>query len=122
VGITDDSNDQGAQEALRVEWCRSRAHAMRWSEEVVLLREEIWHAGWWTGRRMLHESLTSELTEGMIAYAMMQATIRQLIRGSFRRLWRGSDELISSGLGADNDVLDLPEAASHKLLDMPPLG
>jgi hypothetical protein len=27
--------------ALRIEWCRSRARAMRWSEEVLLLREEM---------------------------------------------------------------------------------
>ncbi|KAL0952230.1 hypothetical protein HGRIS_006520 [Hohenbuehelia grisea] len=39
----------------RVQWCQSRARAMRWSEEAELLQEEMcrvsrffdWHAGWW---------------------------------------------------------------------------
>ncbi|KAG1843773.1 hypothetical protein DFJ58DRAFT_717719 [Suillus subalutaceus] len=42
-------------EALRVEWCRSRACANQWVEEVELLLEEMrcvsaflaWHAAWW---------------------------------------------------------------------------
>ena len=48
--------------ALRIEWCRVRARAMRWSEEVLLLREEMrrvlvfleWQATWWEKRAVSH--------------------------------------------------------------------
>jgi hypothetical protein len=116
--------------ALRIEWCRSRARAMRWSEEVLLLREEMrrvlqfleWHAGWWEDRRSLHEGLTSELAEGMTAYASKQANIRRSIRKSFNHLWRASDEFIALGIGSDNDILDLQHPATFKVLNMPPIG
>lgn len=116
--------------ALRVEWCRSRARAMRWSEEVVLLREEMrrvlafmeWHADWWEGRQALHEDLDAVLDEGMRAYAGKQAHIRRSMRNHFNHLWRCSDQFIALGIGADNEILDLREAASHNLLAMRPLG
>ena len=147
VGITEDSDDEGVQEgtswliiiileiantshlALRVEWCRSHARAMRWSEEVLLLREEMrrvlafleWHADWWEDRRALHEELDSVLDEGMKAYAGKQAHIRRTMRKYFNNLWRSSDQFIALGIGADNDILDLREAASYNLLDLPAL-
>jgi hypothetical protein len=100
---------------------------MGWSEEVLLLREEMrrvlefleWHAGWWEDRRSLHSALTPELAEGMLAYSSKQASIRRSIGASFNSLWRSSDELINLGIGADNDILDLRQAASLKLLDLP---
>jgi hypothetical protein len=88
---------------------------MGWSEEVLLLREEMrrvlefleWHAGWWEDRRSLHSVLKPELAEGMLAYSSKQASIRRSIGASFNSLWRSSDELINLGIGADNDILDL---------------
>ncbi|PBK58209.1 hypothetical protein ARMSODRAFT_1028440 [Armillaria solidipes] len=35
--------EEGLQEALRIEWCKSRARAQRWQEECELLTEEIRH-------------------------------------------------------------------------------
>jgi hypothetical protein len=105
----------------------ARARAMRWSEEVLLLREEMrrilaffdWHAGWWEARRALHENLTPQMAEGMNAYACKQAQLRRSLRTSFNHLWRSSEQLISLGIGADNDILDLREAATWRLLDLP---
>lgn len=112
---------------LRIEWCMARARAMRWSEEVLLLREEMrrvlaffdWHASWWEGRAALHENLTPQMAEGMNAYARKQAHLRRSLRTSFNHLWRCSEQLISLGIGADNDILDLREAATWRLLDLP---
>jgi hypothetical protein len=44
---------------VRVEWCKARARAMHWSEEVELLQEEMrrvlqffgWQATWWDSQR-----------------------------------------------------------------------
>ncbi|KAF8993262.1 hypothetical protein BDZ89DRAFT_973013, partial [Hymenopellis radicata] len=35
------SGSAGLQDALRIEWCKSRARALRWQEECLLLREEM---------------------------------------------------------------------------------
>ena len=68
---------------LRVEWCKARARAMRWSEEVLLLQEEMrrvmayhaWRARWWDDQSMRSFGLSDELTEGLAAYAQRQAKI-----------------------------------------------
>ncbi|KAK0237943.1 hypothetical protein EDD85DRAFT_921417 [Armillaria nabsnona] len=36
-----EGGEEGLQEALRIEWCKSRARAQRWQEECELLTEEI---------------------------------------------------------------------------------
>ena len=114
--------------ALRIEWCRSHARAMRWSEEVLLLREEMrrvltfleWHASWWQTKGSLHTGLQPDVAEGMFAYANKQAHIRRSMASSFNDLWRGSAESIALGVGADNDILDLGLAAGTDLLEVPP--
>jgi hypothetical protein len=93
---------------------------MWWSEEVVFLQEEMrrvlafleWHADWWEGHRALHEELDAVLDEGMRAYAGKQAHILQLMRNHFNHLWHCSDQFIALGIGANNNILDLREAAS----------
>ncbi|EIW79765.1 hypothetical protein CONPUDRAFT_34829, partial [Coniophora puteana RWD-64-598 SS2] len=50
--------DDGLQDGIRTEWCKARARALRWTEEVHLLKEEmrrtlqymLWHARWWEVR------------------------------------------------------------------------
>lgn len=114
--------------ALRIEWCRVRARAMRWSEEVPMLREEMrrvleylsWHAGWWInlGNNTL-PGLSGPDREGASAYAYKQACYRQVLRSKFDGLWEHCSELASSGIGGKNDILDLDEAASSYLVDTP---
>ncbi|KAG1722257.1 hypothetical protein EDB19DRAFT_1835075 [Suillus lakei] len=49
------NQEEGLQDSLRMEWCKARARAHQWEEEVLLLREEMchvlaffeWQAGWW---------------------------------------------------------------------------
>ncbi|KAG1887839.1 hypothetical protein F4604DRAFT_1916665 [Suillus subluteus] len=40
-----EKDNNGALEDMRIEWCKARAHAMQWKEEVELLREEMCHIG-----------------------------------------------------------------------------
>lgn len=89
--------------ALKIEWCCSRARAMRFSEEVELLNERMWRmwafldweASRWeeraTERIQALESVTAgptasptmpvmlegALEEGLQAYAQRQAAIRR---------------------------------------------
>lgn len=93
---------------------------MRWSEEALLLREEMrrilafldWQARWWEGRGTLHAGLSLELMEGMSAYAAKQSYLKTALRTSFMTLWDDAAAAITSGVGADNEVLGLSKAAS----------
>src|ERR1700676_2696026 len=102
---------------------------MRWSEEVLWLREEMrrvlefleWHAHWWEDRRTVETvdiSLKPELAEGIHAYAAKQVDICRSIHSSFHHLWRGSGEFVALGIGADNDILDLQDPATYELLHL----
>lgn len=102
---------------------------MRWSEEVLILREEMrrvreflqWHATWWREKaHQVRDDITQEHAEGMFAYASRQEYIRQHIRDSFDTLWQGSKELAATGIGASNDILDLDLATSEDPISLLP--
>ncbi|KAK0489873.1 hypothetical protein EDD18DRAFT_1109746 [Armillaria luteobubalina] len=40
-GVIDNSTPGGLQDALRIEWCKLRAHMQCWDEECRLLHEEM---------------------------------------------------------------------------------
>lgn len=111
--------------ALRIQWCKARARAMRWSEEVLMLREEMrrvlaflsWHEVWWDQQALRRTDLPSEVTEGLAAYAYKQAHMRRKIRTSFDKLWRYSWASLEHGLGKDNEILELP--SSHYIPTYP---
>ncbi|KAK0471641.1 hypothetical protein IW261DRAFT_1344265 [Armillaria novae-zelandiae] len=87
--------EEGLQEALRIEWCKSRARAQRWQEECELLAEEI--------RRVkvtfqFHEKVWKDRAEkvdllGARAYALKQAALWQELEKSAAEQW--SSTLIS---------------------------
>ncbi|KAF7984577.1 hypothetical protein HWV62_13799 [Athelia sp. TMB] len=123
-GGADVEDTEGVQEALRIEWCKSRARAMRWSEEVLLLREEMrrviaflsWHADWWIrqGEGRTDIDLSPEVRQGLQAYAARQAAIRKSMATHFDSLWTTAWTKISEGEGHDSGILELePEAASY---------
>lgn len=78
-----------------MEWCKARARAHRWEEEVLLLREEMrrvlaffeWQAGWWDKQGARRQFVSHEFTEGALAYAHRQATLRRRMSTHFRSLW-----------------------------------
>ncbi|KAJ6483545.1 hypothetical protein C8R47DRAFT_1217624 [Mycena vitilis] len=85
-------------EILRIEWAKIRAKAMRYSEEVDLLEEEMrrvtqfltWRADWWTSLVGLRSALQPDeaLREGHAAYAIKQARYMVGIRDRFGLMWK----------------------------------
>lgn len=73
TGLAADSPYQ----ALRVEWARSRARALRWWEEVGLLTEEMrrsveycsWLSLWWEKKMTARGDVEPALAEGLRSYA-----------------------------------------------------
>ncbi|KAG1812298.1 hypothetical protein EV424DRAFT_108360 [Suillus variegatus] len=95
VGAIGDDNEFILSEALRIEWCKSRARASRWAEEVELLQEEMrrvaeflfWYAAWWEEQAVRRTGLTAAEREGMQGYARHQAAMRRAMRDRFLALW-----------------------------------
>ncbi|KAG1725657.1 hypothetical protein EDB19DRAFT_1897750 [Suillus lakei] len=95
-GVAEDAS-VGLHDALRIEWCKAHARAMRWEEEVDLLKEEQrrviafldWQAGWWWCQRQGRDSehLDDCLREGLKAYAERQASLRRALSAHFQALW-----------------------------------
>ena len=93
---------------MRVEWCRSHARAMRYVEEVELLLEEMrrvlafleWDRNRWNERALCASKSVNDacrpsaslenkgpLEEGMRAYALCQASVRQRLFVTFAKQW-----------------------------------
>lgn len=80
---------------MRIEWCKARARAMRWGEEVQLLQEEMrrilaflrWEAARWDGRRDDATLTNAEHEDGCVAYAKRQADLRRHLASSFEARW-----------------------------------
>ncbi|KAG1785081.1 uncharacterized protein HD556DRAFT_1314530 [Suillus plorans] len=87
--------NDGDTDGVRIEWCKSRARALRWAEEVELLREEMrrvlqflaWQAAWWDGQGNRRVRECAAETEGLKAYAARQANLRRRLGGHFCMLW-----------------------------------
>lgn len=99
---------------------------MRWSEEVLLLREEMrrvvaflqWNGEWWEERQDVLQGLEMEHNEGVNAYARKQAHIRRTIQMSFKDMWYGLDDFMVLGIGGDNEILDLAPATTSRLSNL----
>ncbi|KAJ7150169.1 hypothetical protein C8R43DRAFT_1128212 [Mycena crocata] len=107
---------QAMNEALRIEWAKTRARRLRWREEVDLLEEEMrriqvfmtWWAGWWTGLIGQRVIVDEAQREGETAYASRQAALRLALRDSFAEKWQTLPELIRRGRAGEDvsDVVD----------------
>ncbi|KAG1756383.1 uncharacterized protein EDB91DRAFT_1233212 [Suillus paluster] len=95
VAGVSNNQEEGLQDSLRVEWCKARARAHQWEEEVQLLCEEMhcvlafleWQAGWWDAQGLQHQFVSSAFTEGAVAYAHCQAMLCRRMSAQFRLLW-----------------------------------
>lgn len=95
--------------ALRIEWCRARARAHRWSEEVTLLLEEMrrilaffeWQGNWWDRQGEGLPFVSAQQSEGVNAYAKRQAAIRRALRIACIHDWKDVDEWVKMG---DRDI------------------
>ncbi|KAJ7843314.1 hypothetical protein B0H14DRAFT_3456232 [Mycena olivaceomarginata] len=73
-------------EAVRIEWAKTRARAMRWGRR-----------DWWLGRVGLRGLAEGPQREGETAYATRQAAIQATLAKEFRNEWEGLDDLIKNG-------------------------
>ena len=98
--------------ALRVQWCRSRARVMRWTEEICLVQEEMrrvcaylsWYANWWSSHADVGHMKQYDpfLTEGLAAYAERQAHLRTSLQGLFQGLWNDVEGWVTGKKGLDS--------------------
>lgn len=80
---------------LRVEWAKSHARAQRWSEETVLLVEEMrrviayldWKATWWHAEADRRQGVRVDIADGLKAYAYRQSDLMRNLAKSFAALW-----------------------------------
>ncbi|KAJ6524914.1 hypothetical protein DFH09DRAFT_1095930 [Mycena vulgaris] len=99
-------------EALRIEWARTRALGLRNTEEVDMLEEEMrrtpiylrWRADWWESQKVhLGEMQRPDLLvdavqrEGHDAYATRQAGIFRTIAARFEKKWSTIPALVAVG-------------------------
>ncbi|KZP18029.1 hypothetical protein FIBSPDRAFT_956594 [Athelia psychrophila] len=98
VNINEDENSPHMQEALRVEWAKSKARAGRWCEEVKLLCEEMRRviaygrrlAECWDDdaqMRLSAAAVPDQLQEGLQAYASEHAAMESRIAGQLEEQW-----------------------------------
>lgn len=95
---------------------------MRFSEEVLLLREEMrrvlefleWHEKWWNEQELRRTGLHAPVAEGVLAYARKQAHYRRALHNKFNHMWRQSAEFCALGIGADNEILNFDVAVNYE--------
>ncbi|TFK60900.1 hypothetical protein BDN72DRAFT_778834, partial [Pluteus cervinus] len=101
VGDNDTALDnEELQDDLRIEWCKSRARAKRWQEEVLLLQEEMkrvlmffeTEVQVWRSRAEYQKG--TDDGDGRHAYACQQSALREGLKAHFQELWKGVDEMV----------------------------
>ena len=98
---------------MRVEYAKARGRALRWSEEVLLVKEEMrrvlqyfnWKIEWWTARAKQISSQKNTAAKGFVAYANLQASYLKDIGQRFRRQWT-----------EECNMINLPEVVVNNLI------
>ncbi|KAF8875708.1 hypothetical protein BD779DRAFT_1613396 [Infundibulicybe gibba] len=107
LDVAEGGNDN-LRDALRIEWCKSRARAMRFREEVELLLEEMrrvqrfftWQEKFWIEKGDIDtcqwgNNISPMRAEGLRAYANRQAALRHALRDHFGKIWRFAEEYVA---------------------------
>ena len=76
---------------------------MRWSEEILLLQEEMrrvlaflsWKSNEWWGRKGLLTGLSAGDAEGLAAYAYRQAALYHGLSEKFAKKWQGVSKMVA---------------------------
>jgi hypothetical protein len=74
---------------------KSKVHVDQWQEEVLLVKEEMWHvlaflewkAVWWTEERAKDLDVRPDIADGIHTYAAKQAAINHALAHSFEMHW-----------------------------------
>ncbi|KAG1893939.1 uncharacterized protein F5891DRAFT_1131100 [Suillus fuscotomentosus] len=111
-GTADNSctKDDRVQDCVHIEWCKARAHAAHWSEEVDLLLEEMqrvlayleWEIGACSSHVTMRQLNKVPEQEGLEAYAFRQVGLHADMRRSFQGIWHNVPVLVESTI----DVVD----------------
>ncbi|KIK35562.1 hypothetical protein CY34DRAFT_16941 [Suillus luteus UH-Slu-Lm8-n1] len=114
-----DHGNEGDNNGVRIEWCKTCARALRWSEEVELLTKEMrrvlefftWQQARWEeqGKACIGECAAD--IEGLRAYAARQANICRRLADHFRVLW-------APFLSLEGPIDPPPQLAKHSLPDL----
>ena len=78
-----------------MEYAKSRARALRWHKEIILVKEEMrrvlqflsWRMTWWTERAMQFSTQRDHASLGFVAYANLQASYMKDIALRFKKQW-----------------------------------
>ncbi|KAG1721611.1 hypothetical protein EDB19DRAFT_1646367 [Suillus lakei] len=117
------TENEHMQDCVQLEWCKARACAHRWSEEVELLLEEMrrvlvflkWQGAWWKERTALRMLDSAPAQEGLTAYACRQSTLHESLVAEFQWLWCDVPALVSgSVIIPESGEIDTPT------IDAPP--
>ncbi|KAL0571368.1 hypothetical protein V5O48_010593 [Marasmius crinis-equi] len=118
MGVDTSENSEAMKDALRVEWCKAQVRCRRWTEELVLLEEEMrrtllsleHEAGEWDKQvHVAADERGSDIMEGMQANCIRQAAIRRGLSAKFQALWALPDPVPKPRKRASAPV-DLDEA------------
>ncbi|KAF7353234.1 CxC2 domain-containing protein [Mycena sanguinolenta] len=104
AGEPDPADGPAMNEAVRIDWAKTRARCHRWREEVDLLEEEMarvlrycdWQSSWWMQQQGRRQVDNTQL-EGETAYAVRQAAIQTQLARGFLREWAHLPTLIRQG-------------------------
>ncbi|KAF7312645.1 CxC2 domain-containing protein [Mycena indigotica] len=100
-------------DAVRVQWAKARARRDRWTEEVLLIREEmrrVLRSLWsiqqqWLERETSRPNARPALQEGLVAYAKKQRHIHSLIANRFVLDWRHWKQSVARAVvGKEGDI------------------
>ena len=94
-------------ESIRVEWAKTRARSMRWSEEFDIVQEEMrrvlawfeWRVSWWENLASIRQDGNPEILDGSSAYAFKQANIARHMAARCAAAWL--PELNKNGIQPD---------------------
>ena len=82
-------------ESMRVEWAKTRARKARWTEELLILEEEMqwvisfqkWKAAWWREQALVRKEADATILSGVAGYANKQAGICERLAAKCALHW-----------------------------------
>ena len=95
------------KESIWVEWAKTRARSMRWSEEFDIVKEEMWRVlawfewrvNWWENLALIRQDGNPKILDGSSAYAFKQANIARHMAAHCAAAWL--PELNKNGIQLD---------------------
>lgn len=126
--VTESSNvdtgmgEEEFNESMRVEWAKTRARMTRWTEELLIVQEEMrrmisyqeWKAAWWRDQAFMRNKGDAGVLSGVAGYANKQAAICERLAVQCVSHWipRLKMKGVTPGWAADYEAL-VDQVRSH---------